>query len=89
MSNSVPNLGNVITNGAARKVIYGLYVVAAVILGGIAVYFPAVQQPAPEWLLGAQAVIAYLAIPVGALALVNTPAAPAATVEPPRFDVRH
>lgn len=68
-----PNLGNVIVNPSWRKIIYGIYVVAAVIIGGAGVYFPAVGEALPQIVVGAQAVIAYLAIPVGALALVNTP----------------
>jgi len=70
---SPPNLGNVITNSTWRKVIYGIYVVAAIVIGGAGVYFAAVGLPLPQEIVGAQAVIAYLAIPIGALALVNTP----------------
>lgn len=69
---STPNLGNVVESPTARKVIYGVYAVAAVVVGGIAAYFLGVQDPIPEQVIGAQAVIAYLAIPVGGLALANT-----------------
>lgn len=71
MSNE-PNLGVVVTNTTARKIIYGTYAVAALIVGGVAAYFLGVQAPTPEPVIGAQAVIAYLGIPVGALAVVNT-----------------
>lgn len=69
---STPNLGNVVENPTARKVIYGAYAVSAVVVGGIAAYFLGIQTPIPEQVIGAQAVIAYLAIPVGGLALANT-----------------
>lgn len=69
---STPNIGNVVENPTARKVIYGAYAVAAIVVGGIAAYFLGVQDPIPEQVIGAQAVIAYLAIPVGGLALANT-----------------
>jgi hypothetical protein len=75
MSNPTPpDLGVVIPNSTARKIVYGAYVIAAVIVGGIAAYFIAVGQPLPQIEVGAQGVIAYLGIPVGALALVNAPA---------------
>lgn len=67
-----PNLGNVVESPTARKVIYGSYAVAAVAVGGIAAYFLGIQNPIPQEVIGAQAVIAYLAIPVGGLALANT-----------------
>jgi hypothetical protein len=71
-SNTPTNLGNVISNGTARKVIYGAYTVAAVVVGGIGAYFLGTGHPIPEAVVGAQAVIAYLGIPVGGLALANT-----------------
>jgi hypothetical protein len=70
--NSTPDLGNVIKNDTARKVIYGTYAVGAVVVGGIAAYFLGIQVPVPTEVIGAQAVIAYLGIPVGGLALANT-----------------
>lgn len=69
---STPNLGNVVENTTARKVIYGAYTVAAIVIGGVAAYFLGIQSPIPQEVIGAQAVIAYLAIPVGGLALANT-----------------
>jgi hypothetical protein len=88
---STPNLGSVITNAAIRKSIYGTYVVLLVIAGALQVYFAATQVAQPQFLVGALAVLAYLGIPVGGLALANagTPAAvvtnivntPAAPVE--------
>jgi xanthine/uracil permease len=75
MSNTTPNLGNIIPSGTARRIVYGTYAVAAVIVGGIAAYFIATGHPLPEPVVGAQGVIAYLGIPVGGLALANTPTA--------------
>lgn len=75
MTHSTPNtpgLGNVVTSPVARRVIYGTYAAAGVIVGGIAAYFLGTGVGLPEPLVGAQAVIAYLAIPVGGLALANT-----------------
>lgn len=69
---STPNLGNVVENSTARKAIYGAYTVAAIVIGGVAAYFLGIQTPIPQEVIGAQAVIAYLAIPVGGLALANT-----------------
>lgn len=70
--NAGPNLGNVIPSGTARKAIYGAYVVGAVLVGGVAAYFLGTGIPVPIEVIGAQAVVAYLAIPVGGLALANT-----------------
>lgn len=69
---TTPDLGAIIPSGAARKVIYGTYAVAAVVVGGAAAYFLGVGDPIPGVVVGAQAVIAYLAIPVGGLAAANT-----------------
>jgi len=66
------NLGNVISNNKARKIIYGTYTVAAVAVGGVGAYFLGTGHAIPEAVVGAQAVIAYLGIPVGGLALANT-----------------
>lgn len=70
-----PNLGTIVPSGLARKIIYGTYTVGAIVVGGAAVYFSATGQGLPEVVVGAQAVIAYLSIPVGGLALANTPKA--------------
>lgn len=67
-----PNLGRVITNPTGRRLVYGIYAVAAFIVGGVAAYFLGIGQPLPEIVVGAQAVIAYAGIPVGGLALANT-----------------
>jgi uncharacterized membrane protein len=68
------NLGNIITNPFARRVIYGIYVIGVVILGAAQVAFSAVHSwgGQPDWLTAALAVAAYLGIPVGTLALANT-----------------
>jgi xanthine/uracil permease len=74
MSNT-PNIGSVITSGTIRKYVYGVYAVAALIVGGAAAYFLGIDVEIPQVVIGSQAVIAYLAIPVGALALANTSSA--------------
>lgn len=59
-----------------RQYIYVAYGVVALLVGAFAAFYLATPQtPLPEWLNGAQRVIAYLAIPVGALAAVNTTSA--------------
>ena len=69
-----PNLGSVITNARARKIIYALYLVGLVLAGAAQVGFAAAQLGQPVWLVVTLAVLAYLGIPIGGLALVNTPA---------------
>jgi hypothetical protein len=71
-TNTTPDLGNVISSGKARKIIYGCYAGAAVVVGGVAAYFLGTGAPEPTAVLGALAVVAYLGIPIGGLALANT-----------------
>ena len=69
------NLGNVIANVQARKVIYSAYVIAGVLLGATQVAFASVEDLGqPTWLTVALAVYAFLSVPLGSLALSNTPA---------------
>ena len=75
MSNTIeqPNLGVVITNPTARKIVYGVYAVGAFIIGGAAAYFLGIGEEIPQVVVGMQAVAAYAGIGVGALAISNTP----------------
>jgi hypothetical protein len=73
MSTTPPNLGNVIPNDRARRIIYGVYAAVAFIVGGTAAYFLGIQHPVPEIVVGAQAVVAYAGIAIGGLALANVP----------------
>ena len=67
------NLGSVITSAVARKIIYGLYVVGGVFFGASSVGFAAFGTGIiPEWVTVGLAVLGYLSIPVGGLALANT-----------------
>lgn len=67
------NLGSVITSTGARKIIYGLYVLAGVFFGAASVGFATIAGGViPEWVSVGLAVLGYLAIPVGGLALANT-----------------
>jgi hypothetical protein len=68
---NTPNLGNVIASNTTRKIVYGCYAAAAVVVGGVAAYFLGTGIAEPTAVVGAQAVIAYLAIPIGGLALAN------------------
>jgi len=74
---STPNLGSVVTNATIRKSIYTAYVVALVIVGALQVAYAATEGPTPDWLTIALAVLAYLGVPVGGLALANTGTPPA------------
>lgn len=73
------NLGNIIKNGTARAVIYGAYVIAALVVGGVDVYF---GDNDPSWVPNALALIAYLAIPIGGLAAVNSNLIPTKVIAP-------
>lgn len=74
MSNVTPNLGNIITNPLIRKTIYGVYVILIVIAGALQVAYASVESfgGQPDWLTAGLAVLAYLGVPVGGLALANT-----------------
>lgn len=65
------NLGVVISNDKARKIIYGIYAIAVVVVGAVQVYYSAVHLNQPDWLTGSLAVLAYLGAPIGALAAAN------------------
>lgn len=72
MSNQ--NLGNVIDSALARKIIYSVYIVLGVILGAVQVGFAAIEGAGqPDWLTIALAVYAFLSVPLGSLAVSNTP----------------
>ena len=64
-------LGNIITSSKVRRIVYGVFGCAAIAAGGVAAYFLGIGQHIPEQVVGAQAVIAYLGIPVSGLALAN------------------
>lgn len=71
--NSIDSLGTIVTSHKARKIIYGIYAIIAIAVGGAVAYFFGIGHTLPVEVIGAQAVIAYLAIPIGGLALANTP----------------
>lgn len=56
---------------SARKGLYIAYGVVALVVGAVDVFY---GDGDPSWLEGAQNVVAYLALPFGALAASNTPA---------------
>lgn len=73
MSTPSPDLGKVINSAYARRLIYSVYVVAILVLGAFQVGFAASSAGVqPEWLTVALAVAAYLGVPIGGLAAVNT-----------------
>jgi len=67
------NLGSVITDPIVRKVIYTVYVIAGILIGALQVAYSALGGGQPDWLTVALSVLAYLSIPIGGLALANTP----------------
>jgi hypothetical protein len=64
-------LGVIITNPLARKIIYSAYVLAGLALGGIQAWYGA--DAGPDWFPQALALYGYLGIPIGGLAIANTP----------------
>lgn len=69
-----PALGTIITDPAVRKIIYGIYTVLLLALGALTVWYGAQGAQLPSWGVGVSAVLGYLGIPVGGLAIANTPA---------------
>lgn len=72
MPNTHP-IARVITNTRARQIIYGVFVLALVVVGAIQVGYGALEAPVPAAVTVALEVLTYLGIPVGALALANAP----------------
>ena len=71
----VPNpshLGVIVKNAKARAVIYGSYVVAIIAAGAAQVGYASLEAAQPEWLTASLAILAYLGVPVGTLAVANT-----------------
>jgi hypothetical protein len=68
-----PNLGTIIPNASWRRLIYAVYVIALIVAGACQVGFAALELAQPQWLTASLAVLAYLGIPVGGLAIANTP----------------
>lgn len=76
MSNTPP-LASVIESTTARKTIYSVYGIVALIVAATTVGFAATSDASiPEWLTIANAVVAFLGGPVGGLAVANTPSKP-------------
>lgn len=66
------DLGVIVKNAKVRAGIYGTYVVALIVAGGAQVAFAALEFGQPDILVAGLAVLAYLGIPVGTLAVANT-----------------
>ncbi|NUS54748.1 MAG: hypothetical protein HOV66_07780 [Streptomycetaceae bacterium] len=56
---------------AARRIVYALFWVAGLVVGSVQVWAVAVETTTPAWVKGAQAVLAFLAIPIGYTAAQN------------------
>ncbi len=66
------DLGVIVTSARVRRMIYGVYVLLVIAVGAVQVGFAAVEAGQPDWLVATLAVLAYLGIPVGTLAVANT-----------------
>lgn len=74
---STPPLASIVESTTARKTIYGIYGIVALIVAATTVGFAATSDASiPEWLTIANAVVAFLGGPVGGLAVANTPSKP-------------
>ena len=72
---TTPQLASVIESPSARKIIYSVYGIVALLVAATTVGFAATSEASiPEWLTIANAVVAFLGGPVGGLAVANTPA---------------
>jgi hypothetical protein len=68
------NLGNVIASIAIRKAIYSAYIIAGIVIGATQVAFASIEGAGqPTWLTVTLAVYAFLSVPIGSLAISNTP----------------
>lgn len=65
-------LGVIVKNAKARAYIYGAYVIAIIVAGAAQVGFVSLEISQPDWLTASLAVLAYLGVPVGTLAVANT-----------------
>lgn len=75
MTDTAPNasdLGVIITSSRVRQLIYSVYVLTLVLASAIQVGYSALHVGPPSWLVVTIAVLAYLGIPVGGLAVANT-----------------
>jgi hypothetical protein len=76
------DLGVIVTSNRLRRAIYALYVLALLAAGAVQVAYSSLALPNPSWLIAALAVLAYLGIPVGTIAVSNTVVAPKPTPAP-------
>lgn len=66
------DLGVVISSPMVRTAVYAAYVILLVIAGATTAGFGVLHYAFPDWLVVANAVLGYLGIPVGGLAVANT-----------------
>lgn len=73
------NLGSIIKNDAARRVIYSAWFIAGILIGAVQVAY---ADPDPQWLTTTFDVWSYLGIPIAALATANGTSRPAVLYAP-------
>jgi len=66
-------LNNIIRSGTARKSIYSAFAALGLIYSAIGVAFASLHIADPGWFVAAGAVLVFLGVPTGGLALSNTP----------------
>jgi TRAP-type C4-dicarboxylate transport system permease small subunit len=66
---------------AARKAVYAIYGACALVVACVDVGYASANVADPTWLKITQDVLAYLAAPVGVLAVSNTPASASEVAE--------
>lgn len=74
MSNlTAPNLGVIVTNDTARRWIYGAFILAGFVLGGIQAWYGIDSTPTWIEMDRALRLYGYVGIAVGGLAIANVP----------------
>jgi len=68
---SSTDLGAIITNNGARKIVWAVYAILGLAYGTVIAYLGATQQAPALWLVGLGGAIGFLAGPMGTLAIAN------------------
>ena len=66
-------LGAIIPNARGRKIAYAVFSLVSFLVGNAAIYIAATTGQAPEWLIGATAILNNVAPIFGAVAIANAP----------------
>jgi hypothetical protein len=69
-------IGAIIPSAKGRKIAYAVFSLVSFLVGNAAIYIAATTGQAPEWLIGATAVVNNIAPIFGAVAIANAPTTP-------------